>query len=183
MSGMGKRLLLLADLREGEFSFESISVSDLFTALRKMFVARSHETDVEIMFSSNVENVTGDLALLESTIANLIENGIRACERGGRVEVDLKGLQNNSGVDSEKADAGNGWILRVRDNGRGIPEESIPFILEPFYRTDKARSRANGGAGLGLTLCRQIAELHHGTIDLVSKVGEGTEFIITFTTL
>lgn len=170
LSGMGKQLMLLANLREGEFSFEDVSIRELFELLEKMFAGRSREAGVNVIFSHEVETVRGDFTLLESLIANLIENGIRACERGGSVEVSAAQGQST-------------WILRVKDNGRGISKEALPHLAEPFYRTDKARSRANGGAGLGLTLCRQIVDVHHGTMEILSEVGEGTEFVIIFTTL
>lgn len=71
------------------------------------------------------------------------------------------------------------WIdgdcrIRVIDQGRGIPEEALQHITEAFYRVDKARSRAQGGAGLGLTLCKEIVALHHGTLSFESRPGAGT---------
>ena len=58
--------------------------------------------------------------------------------------------------------------------GRGIPEEELGKITEPFYMVDKSRSRAEGGAGLGLALCKEIAALHRGTLRFASRLGGGT---------
>lgn len=67
-----------------------------------------------------------------------------------------------------------GICIRVTDKGVGIEASQIPLLTEPFYRVDKARSRKNGGIGLGLTICKLIAEVHGGTLSIQSVVGEGT---------
>jgi signal transduction histidine kinase len=66
------------------------------------------------------------------------------------------------------------YQIQVLDDGRGMPEQAIRHLTEAFYRVDKSRSRAQGGAGLGLTLCSRILTLHRGTISFVSKEGKGT---------
>lgn len=169
LSQMGKQLLRLADLRQGDFVFTKISVEELTDSLRKLFANRLEEKKVVLTFSKNIDTVYGEVSLLESLAANLIENAIRACEEDGRIEVTFSSAEG-------------GWSLSVRDNGRGIPKEAIPNILEPFYRTDKARSRANGGAGLGMTLVKQIVDLHCGTISVTSEEKKGTEILIFITT-
>ena len=65
-------------------------------------------------------------------------------------------------------------IIRIADNGIGIPEEEQPYIFEPFYRVDKSRTKGTGGFGLGLSLCKTIMEAHGGKIELESRPGEGT---------
>ena len=70
--------------------------------------------------------------------------------------------------------------VSVEDQGHGIPEEELKRIFEPFYRVDKARSRAYGGAGLGLALCSEIAEVHRAELSITSKVGKGTTVTVTF---
>ena len=67
-----------------------------------------------------------------------------------------------------------GYALFVRDHGRGIPQEELSRITEPFYMIDKSRSRAQNGAGLGLALCQRIAELHGTKLEYESVEGEGT---------
>jgi len=62
----------------------------------------------------------------------------------------------------------------VTDHGRGIPKEALDRLTEPFYMVDKSRARAEGGAGLGLALCRKIAEAHGGKLEFESALGEGT---------
>ena len=62
----------------------------------------------------------------------------------------------------------------MRDTGRGIPAEELPRLTEPFYMVDKSRSRAQNGSGIGLALCRAIAEAHGTRLEFASTVGEGT---------
>ena len=99
--------------------------------------------------------------LFASVVTNLLDNARKALDRGGRIFV--LGRQTPEG-----------YQLQVLDNGRGMPEAAIRHLTEAFYRVDKSRSRAQGGAGLGLTLCSRILELHRGQISFASREGSGT---------
>lgn len=99
--------------------------------------------------------------LFSSVLTNLLDNARKALDHGGNIYV--LGKQENGC-----------YQIQVLDNGRGMPEEAIRHLTEAFYRVDKSRSRAQGGAGLGLTLCSRILELHKGTINFASREGKGT---------
>lgn len=71
-----------------------------------------------------------------------------------------------------------GCRIIVQDDGQGIPPEALSHLTEAFYRVDKSRSRALGGAGLGLSLCQEIAALHNGGIRFESEPGHGTTVIV-----
>ena len=71
-----------------------------------------------------------------------------------------------------------GCQFQIADNGRGMEQSELSKITEPFYRVDKARARSQGGAGIGLALCKQIAELHSGSISFSSKLGKGTRVTV-----
>jgi signal transduction histidine kinase len=105
--------------------------------------------------------VLGDQARLSQVLVNLLDNAIKYTGIGGNVSVST-------------ANVGNTVVLRVRDSGIGIPASSLPFIFDRFYRADKARSRASGGAGLGLSIVKAVCNAHHATINVVSREGEGT---------
>ena len=69
-------------------------------------------------------------------------------------------------------------VLTVRDNGVGIPEESLERIFERFYRVDKGRSRKQGGTGLGLSIVKHVVSFYNGSVQVESKMGEGSTFIV-----
>jgi two-component system, OmpR family, sensor histidine kinase BaeS len=100
---------------------------------------------------------------LSQVVTNLLTNAIRYNHDGGRVMVSTL---------STKSDV----VLSIADTGIGIGPEHLPHIFERFYRVDKARSRKDGGIGLGLAICRSIVEAHGGQIDVTSSGEGGTLF-------
>ena len=113
---------------------------------------------------SRPDSHSGTIADFTPATAADVENAIKACGEGGRVTLSCR-----SGV------------ARVADNGKGMTAEQLSHITEPFYRTDRSRSRAEGGAGLGLTLCSQIAQAHSAALEFDSKPNEGTVVNVRFT--
>jgi heavy metal sensor kinase len=109
--------------------------------------------------------VTGDAGWLERLMLVLLDNAIKFTPPGGRVTVHLA------------HDPGNA-TLTVRDTGIGIAPDALPHVFERFYRADLARSRETEGAGLGLALAKWIVDRHGGTIDAISRPGEGATFTV-----
>jgi two-component system OmpR family sensor kinase len=108
----------------------------------------------------------GDEELLRRMTLNLLDNAIRYTPPGGRVIAELEARED-------------GVLLRISDNGIGIPPEAAPHVFERFFRADKARTRGNGGFGLGLAIVKWIAESHRGAVDLSSHPGAGSVFTVT----
>lgn len=106
-------------------------------------------------------SIQGDAALLQTLVQNLLDNARKASSPGGAVSLTGCALPE-------------GYRLTVTDQGRGIPAGELNKIMEPFYMVDKSRSRAEGGAGLGLALCKKIAAVHGGSIRFESQEGQGT---------
>jgi heavy metal sensor kinase len=109
--------------------------------------------------------IAGDKTAVSRLLNILLENAVRYTPSAGSIELALE-------AKNEKA------VIAVRDSGIGISDEDRPRIFERFYRADKARSRALGGAGLGLAIAQWIVEQHHGSIAVVSSPGKGSEFIV-----
>jgi two-component system, OmpR family, sensor histidine kinase VicK len=108
-----------------------------------------------------------DADRIGQVLMNLLDNAIKFSSPGGEVVVSLE--------------AGPAGIvqIRVQDEGMGIPAEALPRIGERFYRTDRARSRADGGSGLGLAIARALVEAHGGSLRVESELGKGTTVSFT----
>jgi signal transduction histidine kinase/ActR/RegA family two-component response regulator len=110
--------------------------------------------------------VEGDPTRLAQVLGNLLSNAAKYTPNGGRISL-------VAGQDSKRA------VIRVRDNGLGIPREMLPSIFEMFTQVDKHLERAQGGLGIGLTLVRRLVEMHGGTVEAYSEgLGQGSEFVV-----
>jgi signal transduction histidine kinase len=109
----------------------------------------------------------GDARRLKQVIVNLLDNAIKFTPRGGVVGVST---QQREGF----------GLLEVSDSGIGIPPDSLPHVFDRFYRVDAARSREDGGAGLGLSIVRSICGAHGAEIEVESTPGSGSRFRVTF---
>ena len=129
--------------------------------------------------------LTADENRLRQLLFNLIDNAIKYTPSGGSVKVTGVMEYWSDGVlepqqpqHSSTPTLQHSIRLTVADTGIGIPSEHLPHIFDRFYRVDKARSREMGGSGLGLSICRWIAEAHGGTITVTSEVGKGSAFTV-----
>ena len=125
------------------------------------------ELDVEP--SGDLPLVSCDVGMIERVLTNLIDNALRFTPEEGAVHVLLKPEQETVRV-------------TVVDTGVGITPEDLPHVFERFYRADKSRDRATGGAGLGLAIARQIVELHGSSLTVQSTPGQGARFSFTLAT-
>ena len=159
-------LLDLARLEEPETVQQRrrVNVADVVRAQVERMVPIAAERDITI--DADLPSLAVVVALPEdirSIVTNLLENAVRYNRDGGTVTVALRR-------------AGDHVTLEVTDTGDGIPEQDRDRVFERFYRVDKARSRAAGGTGLGLSLVRHATERHGGTVSLHSEVGVGSTF-------
>lgn len=144
----------------------SFDVSELINNIIQNFENDFASKGIGISFSGEKEIVHADKDKISQVIVNLLSNALKYTPKGGAVEVMVKGEDDLTEI-------------YVRDNGKGISPEDLPYIFERFYRADKSRNRMTGGAGIGLTITKAIVEAHKGKIEIKSKVDEGTEFVIT----
>jgi signal transduction histidine kinase len=125
------------------------------------------EKDIRIVIAYlEPAQIYGDPVRLRQMIWNIVQNGIKYTQPGGEVKVSVQ-------------EQGDHVFMAVQDSGIGISEADLPLIFNRFYRVDKARSRQEGGSGLGLSICKFIVEAHKGAIEVESTLGEGTKFKIS----
>ena len=136
---------------------------------RNRELADSREVNLVVKAEPDLE-IQGDPAQLTDAVSNLIHNAIVYSNPRARVAVSSRLVHD---VDGDRAD------IAVADNGIGITDEDQRRIFERFYRVDYARSRDNGGTGLGLSLVKHIAQAHGGSVDVWSKVGQGSTFTLS----
>lgn len=160
-------LLDMAKIRGTGITLQDIPVCEIFAGIRKPLEKKGEESGVRVEFFCGEEKIQGNEILLQSLLYNLAHNGICACQEGGKVTITAEYIQENV-------------RLTVEDNGCGIPAKEIDKITEPFYRVDKARSRVEGRTGLGLSLCKQIADLHGAEIIFLSEENRGTRVTVLF---
>jgi two-component system phosphate regulon sensor histidine kinase PhoR len=142
---------------------EAVDILPLIEAAREncSLVASERGCPIHVEAGPDLEPVAGDRSQLLQVLDNLISNALRYGRDGSPVT-----------VSAERA--GKMLRLAVTDRGEGIPARHIPRLTERFYRVDASRSRAAGGTGLGLAIVKHIVERHRGTLEIRSRIGEGT---------
>lgn len=126
----------------------------------------AQEAGVALSVSGLSAEVAVPQSRLKELLLNLMSNGVKYTEKGGKVDTTVR-LKDNQ------------VVIAVQDNGIGIPTEAQSRVFERFYRVDKGRARKNGGTGLGLAIVKHITQLYGGTVSLESEVGKGSTFTVT----
>ena len=160
-------LVKMDDTSGQNLNITQTDINDITELVLKRLRAIARKQNVDVTFETNRQVIAEvDEVKLTLLISNLVENAIKYNHENGWVKVSL---------DADH----QAFKLTIEDSGLGIPEDSIAHVYERFYRVDKSHSREIGGTGLGLAICRKIVMMHHGTIDLTSREGEGTTFVVT----
>ena len=169
LSALIDDLFQMAQLDTGGIPLDKAdsSLADLVSDTLESFSELANRQGVllEGSVGPGVDPVLMDTQRIGRVLNNLISNALRHTPAGGQVEVKVRR-------------AGAGVEVTVRDSGEGIRPEDLPHIFERFYRGEKSRSRATGGAGLGLAISRGIVQAHGGEISVASQPGD-TRFTFT----
>ena len=134
---------------------------------RAEYEGRETRHDIESRFGESGVSVSADPALIKQLIRILIDNSIKYTPAGGSIILSVVAEPENGRA-----------LITVQDEGEGIPAELLPFIFDRFVRADEARTRNTGGAGLGLSIAKQITERHGGSLEVVSAIGVGSRFTV-----
>ncbi len=142
----------------------SIDIDTLITHVVSSIKPRLKEVEFEFILDVHAKTVTGDYNALVQVLLNLLDN---ACTYG-KSKIRLKVSEDE-----------NYTIFKVEDDGIGLTQQQASRIFERFYRTDESRNKNSGGTGLGLAIVKDLVDSHDGKIAVRSKVGIGTDFIIS----
>lgn len=167
---LNSQLLELSRLQgRAVLEMEELPLADLAQGALHLFQHNAEQKQIELCFhrGETIPLIYGNGDLLTQLLVILLDNAIKFSAPGSRVTI---------GVDRD----GQQVVLTVADTGIGIPEADISYIWERFYKVDKSHSRNSCGTGLGLALAREIILLHNAKPEVVSQLGQGTIFYITF---
>ena len=155
------KLLDLIVLKKRDFTFLPLKIKNIIEDAERLVRPVLDKLDIQMSYNCDNGECEIEPDLIMSLLLNIIDNARKAIEGTGRISV-------QSRTDESFC------VIQVSDNGRGMPDEELAKIKDAFYRVDKSRSRAQGGVGLGLRLCDEIAALHNGEISFDSEPGRGT---------
>lgn len=141
---------------------EPLTVAELIESAAARFRQRHDTHPLTLQLSEPLPGLVGDRVLLRRVIENLLENARKYSEPGSLITISATAAASRVSV-------------RVIDTGIGMDEADLKQVFTPFFRSDRSRSRATGGVGLGLVLARRVVEAHQGSLTLRSAPGQGTE--------
>jgi len=169
MEAMIAELLELERIREGRGIRRERH--NLVPVLREMAEAYKYgPPGVQLLLTPSEVWLEIDREKIKTVLRNLLENARKFS------------LPDSRPIEIAIEDAAGAIVVRVRDDGPGIPDSDLPNLFEPFYRVDRSRSRKTGGYGLGLSICKRIMEAHGGSIAVTNNPQRGASFILTFLT-
>ena len=166
LESLSNKLLDIIVLQKTTINKQECKMSSLIEQVYGLLEKRMKESNIEIDINCDDSTWLVEPDLFKTLVSNLLDNARKAMPDGGNITI----------IANKKADT---WQIEVKDTGYGIPKEEIPKLTDAFYRVDKARARASGGAGLGLKLCSQIVKLHNGIMSFSSEQGKGTTVTVT----
>ena len=161
LEALSGKLMELIVLDRQDFPKHLISMRAFLEQMGSTMRPALEQAGIQLTVEAEEAPVFVEPDLLNMAGLNLLDNARKATPSGGRISLIGEAREN-------------GYLIQVTDTGKGIPAEELSRITEPFYMVDKSRARAQGGAGLGLALCRRIVELHDGTLEFESVLGQGT---------
>ena len=165
---MAYQLLDMALLGRDERKDGDCSVRELFAQSEKVMHMRAAEKRIKLTYALSQDYIIrGNMEQLLILTNNLIDNAIKASRVEGEIRISAHSEESNI-------------VVEVEDHGIGMEADQVSRIKEAFYRVDKARSRAAGGAGLGLSICEKIIQIHHGDMSFISRPGAGTMVRLSF---
>ena len=169
MTRLVSDLLTLSRLDNGvKLNLSRMNIEAILKDVSEKMQFEAHKKHQQLTYTliNEIPPIPLDYDRMQQVIINIVSNAIKYTPNYGAIKIYSSYVSGNA-------------IIRIADNGMGIPEKDVKRIFERFYRVDKARSREQGGTGLGLAIAKEIVNAHAGDITLHSVVNEGTEIVIT----
>ncbi|NIM18101.1 MAG: response regulator [Candidatus Aminicenantes bacterium] len=175
--GLINQLLELSKFESGKVKLQASrqNIIPFLKGLVANFEPLADQHELDLAFQADVEDITlyVDTGKVEDMIYNLLINAVKFTPAGGKITVAAKRI---AGKDETFPD---GFLeISVSDTGLGIPREQLAHIFDRFYQSDSTYEHRKKGSGIGLALVKELVQVHHGKIDVYSREGKGTEFII-----
>ena len=167
LESLSFKLLELLVLKNQTFEFKDLKVKELIKETLIILKELLEKKQISVEVELQNEMIKGDKDLLISLFINIVDNARKACNEGGKII-----------IIGEKEESE--YKISIIDNGAGIPAEDLEKIKEAFYMVDKSRSRKEGGAGMGMTICDEIITLHNAKWNIKSELGKGTCVNVVF---
>lgn len=165
------------EAKQIRFEFQQIALRTYLESLCQKYASDielhgfKFESELPDVHISGAAAVRIDPLRIEQVLNNFVSNAVKFTEPGGVIRL---------AAQLEKGDAAEGFVrIGIRDTGRGIGEEDLPYVFDRFYRGQESRKLRAEGAGLGLSICREIVRYHDGEIGVTSRIGEGSTFYFT----
>jgi len=176
--GLINQLLELSRFESGKVKLQANrqNIIPLLKGIVGNFEALAEQRELELKFHSRCREVSlfVEPAKIQEVMENLLINAVKFTPPGGEINVSVSCIP---GEDPEKP--GECLRISISDTGAGIPREQLLHIFDRFYQSDATFEHRRQGTGIGLALVKELVQLHHGTIDVYSHEGKGTEFIIS----
>ena len=165
LQALSAKLMDIVSLKESGIVKEEINTLEMLEDIKTTITPKIEAKNAKVSYELTDYYIKVDYDLFKTVIINLVDNSLKA----GADEIKINGERISRGS----------YMIKLSDNGMGIPKEELARVKDAFYMVDKSRSRKEHGAGLGLALADRIMKMHGGNIDIESEEGKGTDVILT----
>lgn len=162
------KMMDLILLKRDNFIMKKENTHKIFLDIKEHLNPKLQKKNIKLSICNSEYEILVERDLIRNLISNLIDNSIKASKENSTIYLNVY------------KNAENKIVIEVKDEGIGIAEKDISKVFEAFYVVDKSRTRANNGAGLGLSICAEIAKVHNATLEIESKVYNGTTIKLIF---
>ncbi|UDK96315.1 HAMP domain-containing protein [Lysinibacillus sphaericus] len=162
------KMMSLIMLKKENFMMEKENINKILVDIRYALKPKLQDKNINLIISSDEYQISVEKDLIRNLIRNFIDNSIKASKENSNIYLNVYKNKESK------------VVLEIKDEGIGISEEDLPKVFEAFYMVDKSRTRANNGAGLGLTICAEIAKIHEAELKIESEINKGTTIKILF---